>query len=733
MKPLSFEATQWDITPEVAATSTTDKYLTIADLSPDQRAVYDDMTTWSQGSGRTEILTIGGYAGCLSGDTVLGYNRGARANTRPITLKDLYLKFNGFAGSGRGVAQRWVDLTLPTYLESMWPDGTVALNRVIGVLESGVKKVIRVEFSDGSFLVLTEDHPVAIPGGEFIAAGSLHVDDHVLGRGSMRPASEGKGRRPFSQRPPRVIVNTKYHPIGSFKAVECNGVVYEYMRVSRARLVVEAAMNEIDYDEFVHALKHNKGASKKFKFLPRGVDVHHVDEDTMNDDISNLEVLPHAEHARIHTEERNQENVEYTREVEITSIEPAGEEMTYDIQMEPPANNFVANGIIVHNTGKSSILGVFAHETTKLVAFVAFTGRAASVLKRKLGACDVPTTNLLLARGGKNGEENPIAGYSYSSLDPQMDLPFCGTIHRLLYKPVVNVATEEITGWTKREELDRDYGLIVIDEASMVGDEMLADLQRHGVPIMAVGDHGQLPPVMSKGSLMANPMLKLEKIHRQAEGSPIIQLSKAIREQGRFDYELECETLQFKNKKNIEGVLGEAYEKDSPLDVGALCWMNKNRVLLNAKARKVLGYSGPPAENEIILWLKNVPPVYNGMRGILAADSIQQKPAWRLSIEASFPEEGISTLRYLVCSAQFHRDKTFASIEELQERGIDAKKMSDAGNLADFGYALTVHKSQGSSFKHAVVYMDMGREKDEWRRWTYTAVTRASERLTVLV
>lgn len=383
-------------------------------------------------------------------------------------------------------------------------------------------------------------------------------------------------------------------------------------------------------------------------------------------------------------------------------------------------------------SGKSSILGVFAHETSKLVAFVAFTGRAASVLKRKLGACDVPTTNMLQAREDRNGEERPIEGYSYSSLDPQADLPFCGTIHRLLYKPVVNEKTEEITGWSKRDLLDRGYGLIVIDEASMVGDEMLEDLQRHGVPIMAVGDHGQLPPVMASGSLMKDPMLKLEKIHRQAEGSPIIQLSRSIREQGRLDTELECDALKFMSKKNISGVLGEAYRDESPLDVGALCWMNRNRVLLNARARDVLGLKGPPAENEIILWLKNTPPVYNGMRGVLTKNSVQQAVLWHLSIHAAFPEEGISKLQYRVCSAQFMREKTFSTVDELRERGIDVEKMSEAGNLADFGYALTVHKSQGSSFKHAIVYMDMGREKDDWRRWAYTAVTRAAEKLTVL-
>ena len=194
-------------------------------------------------------------------------------------------------------------------------------------------------------------------------------------------------------------------------------------------------------------------------------------------------------------------------------------------------------------SGKSSLIGVLADEKFASlrgpVAYVTFTGRASSIVRRKLKASGIETTNLLQASEDKNGDCRPIAGYSYSPLDPESDLPFCGTIHRLLYKPVVDTKTEEILGWTKRTRLDRGYSLIVIDEASMVGDELLRDLQVHRTPILAVGDHGQLPPVMDRGSLMENPMLRLEKIHRVAEGNPIIRLSRSIREERRLDRSLE--------------------------------------------------------------------------------------------------------------------------------------------------------------------------------------------------
>ncbi len=182
--------------------------------------------------------------------------------------------------------------------------------------------------------------------------------------------------------------------------------------------------------------------------------------------------------------------------------------------------------------GKSSLLGVFASEMTHLrIAYVCFTGRASSILGRKLTAGGIATTNLACT-----DDERKLSGYwshlFYSPSSSEFKKPFCGTIHRLLYRPYIDSVTEELMGWERRTELDRNYDLIVVDEASMIDARVVADIQAHGVRILAVGDHGQLPPVMSEGSLVERPMLCLEKIHRQAEGNPIIQLSRVLREEG---------------------------------------------------------------------------------------------------------------------------------------------------------------------------------------------------------
>lgn len=336
-------------------------------------------------------------------------------------------------------------------------------------------------------------------------------------------------------------------------------------------------------------------------------------------------------------------------------------------------------------SGKSTLLGVFAKETKLKIAYATFTGKASSVLQRKLHATGVETTNLTQGRS-----RTP---FTYGPHEPESKLPYCGTLHRLLYAAIIDDKTEQVLGYRTREELDREYDLVVLDEASMISDELLEDLKRHQVRILAVGDHAQLPPVGSTGSLMKDPDMRLEKIHRQAEGSPIIQLSRAIREEGRMPPKYaDGERVIFDYRSKVEDVLSDIYGSTPALDVGLLCWTNKNRIFLNKLARKALGIAGAPRKDDILLALRNKPPVYNGMRGVLTQDGTQGFAPWHLEAPITFPDELLAPLPYRMCAAQFNREKTFKDLDELHDRGIHVDRMGEAGDFFDFGYALTVHR-----------------------------------------
>jgi exodeoxyribonuclease-5 len=50
-----------------------------------------------------------------------------------------------------------------------------------------------------------------------------------------------------------------------------------------------------------------------------------------------------------------------------------------------------------------------------------------------------------------------------------------------------------------------------------------------------------------------------------------------------------------------------------------------------------------------------------------------------------------------------------------------------------YGYALTVHKAQGSQWDDVLVYDESGVFREDAGKWLYTAVTRAATRVTLAV
>jgi exodeoxyribonuclease-5 len=468
-------------------------------------------------------------------------------------------------------------------------------------------------------------------------------------------------------------------------------------------------------------------------------------------------------------------------------------------------------------SGKSTLISLVA-ESVGLPAFCAYTGKASSVLRRKLAAAGTPTVEA--QRRGPEG---------LPSLERR---PYCGTIHGLIYRPcscrepqavpirkpcptpecgeelhwtpgveagetVEAVCTvkhrhamdakkfEAIKprtkfvhakkgpdgrcllcggeGWLRREMLDRDYGLIIVDEASMVTDHMLRDLRAYGVPILAVGDHGQLPPVGGAGSLMRNPSLRLEQIHRQAAGNPIIALSKIIRETGRLPDKFDGgEAVTFGRLRDFDRIIESRYADASParlLEMGIVVATNKRRLTANLSVRRERGTARHgrelPQAGEHVVCLKNMKgvgtmPVSNGMRGVLTSNAVPKlikdphgefqnelgercRDGHHLTASVVFPEDEIEERSYEMLRAQFQRDTTFGTVEDL-ERETGLHSFSSAGALFDFGWAMTCHKMQGSQVDDLIVvseYMGWMSAEDQ-QRWLYTAVTRAAKKLTVL-
>jgi exodeoxyribonuclease-5 len=357
-------------------------------------------------------------------------------------------------------------------------------------------------------------------------------------------------------------------------------------------------------------------------------------------------------------------------------------------------------------TGKTTLMAILRQEIRRAnpvtrVAFCAYTGKASQVLRTELDA----------------------RGALY-------DGDTCSTIHALLYTPEVD-AEGRILTWKRAKEINAE--LIIVDEASMVTSDIWADLRGTDLPIIALGDHGQLPPIGGDFNLMQEADITLEKIHRQAEGNPIIALAHRARLEGKIDVGDYSSTVRkFTYATHDAAEIGELTNHLFSRihdDTLILCGRNKTRVDLNRGIRQLLDRESPePEYGDKVVCLKNIyenfyQPIYNGMTGTIHSIEPHKEHWYNASIE--FPDEG-RTYYGALCKAQFNSPTIVENV-----KGINFK---DIGARFDFGYALTVHKAQGSQARTVVLFEErfIKSDDEQWRRWLYTAITRARENLYII-
>jgi len=363
-------------------------------------------------------------------------------------------------------------------------------------------------------------------------------------------------------------------------------------------------------------------------------------------------------------------------------------------------------------TGKTTVIATLRNlfPNTR-IAFCAYTGKAASVLKNKLNACGV-------LRDGN----------------------FCGTIHSMIYNPILD-KDKKVIGWELKSS-PPPYDLIVIDEASMISEQVFFDLESFKIPILATGDHGQLPPIGGDLNLMENPVLKLEKLHRQAEDNPIVKLSFLARTDGYIPYGVYGKTVvkaHAKDRLITEFINNSNHFQNTVI----LCGFNKTRVDINKRIRKHFGHVNDyPECGERVLCLKNNRaakdcPIYNGVQGI--AEYCKDMASY-LDMIIKIDGECESYCGP-VSKEAFNNDSPelthkFVKRQVLvKERGDEYFKfMNQPIDYFDYGYCLSVHKSQGSEWKRVMVIEQPCKHwaGSDWNRWLYTAVTRASEQLLIV-
>lgn len=313
----------------------------------------------------------------------------------------------------------------------------------------------------------------------------------------------------------------------------------------------------------------------------------------------------------------------------------------------------------------------------------------------------------------------------------------CSTIHSLIYVPEMVQVLDEQGNPTGEETLDFvindesdlwNAKLLVVDEVSMVGEELGKDLLSFNVPILVLGDPGQLPPISGAGFFTkGRPDVMLTEIHRQALDNPIIKMSMDIRlgrgvRSGTHGESRVLTKVQFQRER--EGLLLGADQ--------VLCGLNKTRKTLNIDIRKYLGFEllAQPMVGDKLICLRNnrKKRLFNGGMWQVVAPPQFDGETFALKLN-SLDQSGVSI------GGGSHKDNQIQVPLEFFTGTEDTLPPSKRRKFDefDFGNAITTHKAQGSQWDHVLVYNENYCFRESAVQWLYTAVTRAAERIDLVV
>lgn len=367
-------------------------------------------------------------------------------------------------------------------------------------------------------------------------------------------------------------------------------------------------------------------------------------------------------------------------------------------------------------TGKTTLARHFAESVPGNTLFAAFTGKAASVLRQK--GCEGATTihSLIYRSRQKSKVElqrleqlllEAVARSERERLDPVTDPRVCAL--------KIAVSDERKKQAQPAFSLNpdspiKDASLVIVDECSMVDGRMASDLFSFGTKVLVLGDPAQLPPVRGNGALTDDdPDFMLTEIHRQAADNPIIRMATMTREKKVLehgDYGEGCSVV-------------ERSDPDTALAADQiLVGRNKTRVACNKRTRSLRALEGSlPVAGDKLVCLKNSHDV-----GLLNGT------VWRVAAVSSPVGDQISME---VVSDE--GETLFVDAFTQPFEGLDCPPWSgDQAEQFDFGYALTVHKSQGSQWNNVMLIDESACFRaDRWRH-LYTGITRAAEKITVV-
>lgn len=354
-------------------------------------------------------------------------------------------------------------------------------------------------------------------------------------------------------------------------------------------------------------------------------------------------------------------------------------------------------------------------------------------------------------------------------LDPETEVVFCAftgkatrvlsemgnkntkTLHKLLYQHF----PDGKGGFGRKRKEKIDYKLVVVDEIGMVEKDLTLEMFSHPeCHYICLGDPAQLPPVSpdSDNNLLKHPHCFLDEIMRQAQESEIIRLTMDIRA-GKPLQPYKGKDIQVVHRNElVDGMLTWADQ--------VICATNKTRTVINNFMRELNGYDKDVVmDGEKIIFTRNYwdflsrdeDPIVNGTIGTLSNPVYREKKI--------VPKAGGGTIPIYESTVVLENGDKFYNVPlDASQILYGVPSITDWKQIATInkvykqkwyikngftnplpidgtsGYAISCHKSQGSTFNNVLVMEEhFPFSKEEHIRWLYTAATRPSNKLVLIM
>jgi hypothetical protein len=273
---------------------------------------------------------------CVTGDTVVYRNHHSTDRPSEITVRELWeVKKKHNSGLRR--------MKLRSVNEST---GEIFYNRIVDVYNNGVRPVFEVKTSHGYCIKATDNHRFISDDGEWKELSQFCIGDNIAVNGRKTPLEKvcvecgAPLKKDGALRCKSCASKKENNPWNMKQAIDANNSTEASQSTARQRWACQK-------DKKTECEKCGARADAGVRLC-----IHHVDENPYNNEPSNKVTCCQPCHMAIHHrhdyfgQPKQHVYVDYD---EIISIEYVGDEEVFDIEVEAPNHNFIANGFVVHN------------------------------------------------------------------------------------------------------------------------------------------------------------------------------------------------------------------------------------------------------------------------------------------------------------------------------------------------------------------------------------------------